>query len=107
MGQHITNDDVSALDFVSEEYLRKLQLDRLQKIVKHTYDNVELFRTRMQERNLTPADIRTLKDIAKLPFTVKTDLRDTYPFGLFAVPLSEIVRFHASSGTTGKPIVDY
>ncbi|MBO5308712.1 MAG: phenylacetate--CoA ligase [Lentisphaeria bacterium] len=105
MGQHITNDDVSALDFVSEEYLRKLQLDRLQKIVKHTYDNVELFRTRMQERNLTPADIRTLKDIAKLPFTVKTDLRDTYPFGLFAVPLSEIVRFHASSGTTGKPIV--
>ncbi|MBQ8754698.1 MAG: phenylacetate--CoA ligase [Lentisphaeria bacterium] len=105
MGQHISNDDVSALDFVSEEYLRKLQLDRLQKIVKHTYDNVELFRTRMQERNLTPADIRTLKDIAKLPFTVKTDLRDTYPFGLFAVPLSEIVRFHASSGTTGKPIV--
>ena len=105
MGQHSNNDDVSALDFVSEEYLRKLQLERLQKIVKHTYDNVELFRNRMKERGLVPEDIKTLKDIAKLPFTVKTDLRDTYPFGLFAVPLSEIVRFHASSGTTGKPIV--
>ena len=105
MGQHSINDDVSALDFVSESYLRVLQLERLQKIVKHTYDNVELFRNRMKERGLVPEDIKTLKDIAKLPFTVKTDLRDTYPFGLFAVPLSEIVRFHASSGTTGKPIV--
>lgn len=105
MGQHSINDDVSALDFVSESYLRVLQLERLQKIVKHTYDNVELFRNRMKERGLVPEDIKTLKDIAELPFTVKTDLRDTYPFGLFAVPLSEIVRFHASSGTTGKPIV--
>jgi phenylacetate-CoA ligase len=66
---------------------------------------VELFRKRMQERGLAPEDIRSLDDIAKMPFTVKTDLRDTYPFGLFASPMQEIVRLHASSGTTGKPIV--
>ena len=59
----------------------------------------------MDERGLEPDDIRTLDDIARLPFTVKTDLRDTYPFGLFASPLHEVVRLHASSGTTGKPIV--
>ena len=64
-----------------------------------------LRRSRMQERGLTPASIASLADIARLPFTVKTDLRDTYPFGLFASPMEEIVRLHASSGTTGKPIV--
>ena len=59
----------------------------------------------MEERGLAPADVRSLEDLARLPFTVKTDLRDTYPFGLFASPMEEIVRLHASSGTTGKPIV--
>ena len=59
----------------------------------------------MEERGLTPDDIQSLADLAQLPFTVKTDLRDTYPFGLFASPMEEIVRLHASSGTTGKPIV--
>ncbi len=99
------NDDLSALDYVQPEYLRELQLERLRKIVCHAYSNVALFRSRMEERNLTPDDVKTLDDLAKLPFTVKTDLRDTYPFGLFAVPMSEVVRLHASSGTTGKPIV--
>ena len=95
----------SAMDFMPVEKLRALQLERLQKTVKHTYDNVALFRQRMDERGVKPEDVRELKDLAKLPFSVKTDLRDTYPYGLFAVPLKDIVRLHASSGTTGKPIV--
>ena len=105
MGSLYLNDDLSALDFVRQDYLRELQLERLRKVVQHSYDHVELFRRRMEERKLVPADVRSLADIAKLPFMVKADLRDTYPFGLFAVPMSEVVRLHASSGTTGKPIV--
>jgi phenylacetate-CoA ligase len=85
--------------------LEQLQLRRLQTVVALSYENVALFRSRMKERGITPEDILSLEDIAKLPFTVKTDLRDTYPFGLFAVPMKEVVRLHASSGTTGKPIV--
>ncbi|MBE6392197.1 MAG: phenylacetate--CoA ligase [Lentisphaerae bacterium] len=100
-----TNDNFSANDYMSTEFLRDLQLARLQKMVAHSYANVALFRSRMDERGVKPEDIKTLKDIARLPFCVKTDLRDTYPFGLCAVPMSEIVRLHASSGTTGKPIV--
>ncbi len=100
-----TIDNLCASDYLSVEHLRALQLARLQNIVKHTYDNVALFRSRMDERGVKPEHIKTLKDIALLPFFKKIDLRDTYPFGLFAVPQSEIVRLHASSGTTGKPIV--
>jgi len=96
---------VSAPDYLPVTQLRQLQLHRLQIVVQRSYDNVALFRARMNERGITPADIRQLEDIRHLPFTVKTDLRDTYPFGLFASPMNEIVRLHASSGTTGKPIV--
>jgi phenylacetate-CoA ligase len=96
---------VSAPDFLPLAQLRALQWQRLQAIVQRAYDHQPLFRQRMAERGLTPQDLHGLPDIAKLPFTVKTDLRDTYPFGLFASPMSEIVRLHASSGTTGKPIV--
>ena len=85
--------------------LRDLQLRRLKNIVSRAYKNVELFFERMEERNLTPDDVQSLEDIRQLPFTQKTDLRDTYPFGLFASPIHEIVRLHASSGTTGKPTV--
>jgi phenylacetate-CoA ligase len=92
-------------DYLEPGELRALQLTRLQNTVKRSDDNVELFRQRMDERGLTPDDIQTLDDVAKLPFTQKTDLRDTYPYGLFAVPMEEVVRLHASSGTTGKPIV--
>jgi phenylacetate-CoA ligase len=95
----------SALDFVPRHELEQLQLRRLQTVVALSYENVPLFRSRMKERGLAPEDILSLEDIAKLPFTVKTDLRDTYPFGLFAVPMKDVVRLHASSGTTGKPIV--
>ena len=96
---------VSMPDYLPRPQLLGLQLQRLQSVVSRAYERVPLFRSRMDERKLTPAAIRSLADIAELPFTVKTDLRDTYPFGLFASPMEEIVRLHASSGTTGKPIV--
>jgi phenylacetate-CoA ligase len=95
----------SAPDFVPLPLLRALQFDRLLAIVQHAYDHVELFRKRMHERKILPAELRTAEDVARLPFTTKADLRDTYPFGLFAKPLRDVVRLHASSGTTGKPIV--
>jgi phenylacetate-CoA ligase len=95
----------SALDFVPRRELEQLQLKRLQTVVALSYQNVPLFRSRMEERGLAPEDILSLGDVAKLPFTVKNDLRDTYPFGLFATPMKDVVRLHASSGTTGKPIV--
>ena len=95
----------SAPDFVPAPQMRELQLARLRTTVERAYAHVELFRTRLDARGLSPASIRTLGDIAALPFTTKTDLRDTYPFGLFASPMQDVVRLHASSGTTGKPIV--
>ena len=96
---------ISAPDYLPRPQLAEIQLQRLQSVVSRAYDRVALFRSRLDGRGLTPADIASLADIARLPFTVKTDLRDTYPFGLFASPMEEIVRLHASSGTTGKPIV--
>ena len=96
---------ICAPDYIDRDALRALQLQRLRTMVRHAYDNVALFRGRMLDLGLKPDDIRSLDDLPKLPFMVKKDLRDTYPFGLFAVPMSEIVRLHASSGTTGKPIV--
>ncbi len=95
----------SAPDFLPLPQLRQLQLQRLRAIVQRAYDRVKLFRHRMDERGLTPGVLETLDAIAQLPFTEKTDLRDTYPFGLFASDMKDIVRLHASSGTTGKPIV--
>jgi len=95
----------SAMDFLPLPQLREAQLVRLKAMVQRAYDRVTLFRQRMEERGLTPESLKSVEDIGKLPFTVKSDLRDAYPFGLFASPLAEIVRFHASSGTTGKPIV--
>ena len=95
----------STPDYLPLKQLREIQLQRLKAIVKRAYENVALYRQRFDERGLKPDSIQTLKDIEKLPFTIKADLRDTYPFGLFASPMQEIVRLHASSGTTGKPIV--
>lgn len=93
------------IECMPREELKKLQTIRLKAIVKHAYHNTPFYRKKMQEMGVTPDDIETLEDITKLPFTTKQDLRDNYPFGLMAVPMSEIVRLHASSGTTGKPIV--
>ena len=96
---------VSAQDYLPRELLREIQLQRLQKIVAHEYEHVPVYRARMDERGVKPSHIKSLKDIALLPFMMKKDLRDTYPFGLFAMNMSDVVRLHASSGTTGKPIV--
>jgi len=85
--------------------LEKLQLRRLRATVKNAYENVPLHRARMDAARLRPGDVRSLADVARLPFTMKTDLRDQYPFGLFARPRESLVRLHASSGTTGKPTV--
>ncbi len=90
---------------MSRDEMTALQSARLVKQVNHVYHNVEFYRKKMQEAGLEPGDIKGLEDIEKLPFTTKADLRDNYPFGLFAVPKSEIVRVHASSGTTGKATV--
>ncbi len=96
---------VSAPDYLPRARLAELQLQRLRSVVARAYERVSIFRQRMEARGLTPQSITRLEDLGRLPFTVKTDLRDTYPFGLFASPMEEIVRLHASSGTTGKPIV--
>ncbi|MDH6341524.1 phenylacetate-CoA ligase [Parabacteroides sp. PFB2-12] len=93
------------IESMSREEMRKLQSYRLKNLVEHAYHNSPFYRKKMQEMDITPGDIQSIDDIVKLPFTVKQDLRDNYPFGLMAVPMSEIVRLHASSGTTGKPIV--
>ncbi|GHU64519.1 phenylacetate-coenzyme A ligase [Bacteroidia bacterium] len=90
---------------MSREDMHKLQGIRLKKTVAMVYNNCEPYRKRMQEKGVTPADIQSIADIAKLPFTSKKDLRDYYPYGLLSSPISDIVRIHASSGTTGKPIV--
>ena len=96
---------VSAPDYMPREQMSALQLHRLQATVKRAYDNVPLFRRRMDERGVRPEHVKTLKDIALLPFMKKVDLRDEYPFGLMACPMNEVIRFQCSSGTTGKPIV--
>ncbi len=90
---------------MSRDEMTVLQSARLVKLVDYVYHNVEFYRKKMQEKGLLPSDIKGLEDITKLPFTTKDDLRDNYPFGLFAVPKSQIVRVHASSGTTGKATV--
>ena len=90
---------------MSKEDIKRVQSEKLVKQVKYVYDNVECDRKRMDEAGIKPEDIKSIDDITKLPFTYKSDLRDYYPYGLFAKPLSEIVELHASSGTTGKRIV--
>ena len=90
---------------MSRDELIAHQNQKLREVVKHEYDNVKLYRDRMDAKGIKPEDIRTIEDLRYLPFTEKTDLRDEFPYGLLAVPKEEIVRIHGSSGTTGKPIV--
>jgi len=87
------------------EALEALQLKRLRNLVDRVYTTVPFYRKKLEEKGYRPGDIRSLQDLSGLPFTTKIDLRDTYPFGLFAVPMERVVRIHASSGTTGKPVV--
>ncbi|MDI3406752.1 phenylacetate--CoA ligase PaaK [Streptomyces cavernicola] len=90
---------------LSHEELREQQLARLRSTLKHAYDNVELYRKKFDAAGVRPEDCRKLEDLARFPFTTKADLRDTYPFGMFAVPMEDVRRIHASSGTTGRPTV--
>ena len=93
------------MECMPEDQLKKLQGQRLAKNFRHVYENVEYYRKRCEEAGVTPDDIKGLDDLDKIPFTCKDDLRATYPYGLFAVPMKDVVRIHASSGTTGKQIV--
>ncbi|MFR9620270.1 MAG: phenylacetate--CoA ligase [Rikenellaceae bacterium] len=90
---------------MSRDEMHELQSERLRKVVNRVYHSTPFYRDKMQQMGITPSDIRTIEDIVKLPFTTKQDLRDNYPTGLFAVPMSQIVRIHASSGTTGRPTI--
>ncbi len=93
------------IECMERQELKRIQSERLRETVERVYFNVPYYRNKMQEAGLGPESIQSTDDLHKLPFTTKQDLRDNYPFGLFAVPMSEIVRVHASSGTTGKPTV--
>ena len=98
---------IHAPDFetMPRDRLRALQSERLQELVQYVYARMPLYRARFDEAGIVPGDVRSIEDLERLPFTRKSDLRDNYPFGLFAVPRSEITRIHCSSGTTGKPTV--
>ncbi len=98
-------DELESIERASTDELRALQLSRLQWSLQHAYDNVAHYRKAFDAKGVHPRDLRTLEDLGKFPFTVKTDLRDNYPFGMFAVPREKVSRIHASSGTTGKPTV--
>ena len=100
-----TSGDLERIETASRDELAALQLQRLQWSLKHAYDNVAHYRKAFDRAGVAPEDCRTLADLARFPFTVKSDLRDNYPFGMFAVPRAQVVRVHASSGTTGKPTV--
>ncbi|MFL6571974.1 MAG: phenylacetate--CoA ligase PaaK [Burkholderiales bacterium] len=96
---------LEAIETAPPEALRALQLERLQWSLQHAYDHVPHYRRKFDGAGVKPGDCRSLEDVARFPFTTKADLRDSYPFGLFAVPMDRVVRIHASSGTTGKPTV--
>jgi len=97
--------DLEPIETASRDEISALQLERLKWSVRHTYDNVEPYRQKCIAKGVHPDDLQRLEDLAKFPFMTKTDLRDHYPFGLFAVPRNKLARLHASSGTTGKPVV--
>jgi len=97
--------DLDPIEIASRDEIQSLQLERLKWSLRHAYDNVPMYTKRFDEAGVHPDDLKTLADLAKFPFTYKNDLRDNYPFGLFAVPREQIMRVHASSGTTGKPTV--
>ncbi len=97
--------DLDRYELASTDDLRAWQRDRLAWSLRHAYDNVPHYRAKFDAAGVHPDDFKTLSDLAKFPFTAKADLRDNYPFGMFAVPQSQVARIHASSGTTGKPTV--
>ncbi len=103
--KHPAPGDLEPIERASRDELAALQLERLQWSIAHAYDNVPHYRKKFDAAGVKPADVGTLANLARVPFTTKADLRDTYPFGMFAVPRENVARIHASSGTTGKPTV--
>jgi phenylacetate-CoA ligase len=99
------HDHLEHIEKASIDELRHLQLERLKAALRHAYDSVPHYRRKFDARGVRPDDLKRIEDLAKFPFTTKQDLRENYPFGMFAVPMEKIVRVHASSGTTGKPTV--
>ena len=97
--------ELDPIETASRDEIAALQLARLQATLRHAYDNVAHFRGKCDGLGVRPGDLRALADLGKFPFTTKEDLRQTYPFGMFAVPRHKLLRIHASSGTTGKPTV--
>ena len=97
--------DLDPIETASRDEIEALQFHRMKRSLKHAYENSPFYRKRFIEQDVHPEELKSLKDIARFPFTTKQDLRDTYPFGMFAVPQSKLVRIHGSSGTTGKPTV--
>ena len=95
------------IECMAHEDMKKLQSERLVKQVKHVWDNVPYYKKLMEEKGVTPDDIHGIEDLHKLPFLSKADLREAYPYGLLAKPLSECVRIHSTSGTTGKRVVAF
>ena len=98
-------EDLEPIETASRDELTALQLDRLRWTLRHAYDNVGHYRAAFDAAGVHPDDCRELADLARFPFTTKADLRDNYPFGMFAVPREQVSRIHASSGTTGRPTV--
>lgn len=105
LGEALSAELLDAGERQSRDQLRGMQLERLRATLRHAYDNVELYRRKFDTAGVTPEDCRTLEDLARFPFTTKADLREGYPFGMFAVPMDQVRRVHASSGTTGRPTV--
>ncbi|MCA2009100.1 phenylacetate--CoA ligase PaaK [Tritonibacter mobilis] len=101
----LNRSDLDPIEIASIDEIRSLQLERLKWSLRHAYDNVAMYKARFDAAGVHPDDLQELSDLAKFPFTTKGDLRDAYPFGMFAVPREQILRVHASSGTTGKPTV--
>ena len=104
----ITAQSLSSLAAVRQlgrDELAALQLDRLRWTLEHVYNHSPVYKAKFEAAGVTPGDLKQLSDLSKFPFTLKGDLREHYPFGLFSVPMSQVVRLHASSGTTGKPTV--
>ncbi|CAA7626210.1 phenylacetate--CoA ligase PaaK [Magnetospirillum sp. SS-4] len=100
-----SKDLLDPIEYASRDEIAALQTSRMKWSLTHAYNNVEHYRKKCQDKGVHPDDFKDLKDLARFPFTTKSDLRDTYPFGMFAVPMDDVVRVHASSGTTGKPTV--
>src|SRR5512145_1533010 len=103
--KHPAPGELEPIETASRDELQSLQLQRLKWSLRHAYDNVPHYRRAFDAKGVHPDDLKSLADLANFPFTTKKELRDNYPFGMFAVPREKVVRVHASSGTTGKPTV--